>query len=139
MRKICLVILLGCFSLSLFAQPTFPVNGVGDERTTTFAFTHATIVKDPQQTLQNATMLVRNGKIIAIGTDIKVPGDAIVTDCSGKTIYPSFIDIYADYGMPAAQSAPSGLHQLFHVHAWSNLLAKSPTHVIRASHRRSPQ
>ena len=108
MRKICLVILLGCFSLSLFAQPTFPVNGVGDERTTTFAFTHATIVKDPQQTLQNATMLVRNGKIIAIGTDIKVPGDAIVTDCSGKTIYPSFIDIYADYGMPAAQSAPSG-------------------------------
>lgn len=108
MRKICLVILLGCFSLSLFAQPTFPVNGVGDERTTTFAFTHATIVKDPQQTLQNATMLVRNGKIIAIGTDINVPGDAIVTDCSGKTIYPSFIDIYADYGMPAVQSAPSG-------------------------------
>jgi imidazolonepropionase-like amidohydrolase len=108
MRKICLAILLGCFSLSLFAQPTFSVNGVGDERTTTFAFTNATIVKDPQQTLQNATMLVRNGKIIAIGTDIKVPGDAIVTDCSGKTIYPSFIDIYADYGMPASQPAPSG-------------------------------
>ena len=108
MRKICLAILLGCFSLSLFAQPTFPVNGVGDERATTFAFTHATIVKDPKQTLQNATMLVRNGKIIAIGTDIKVPSDAIVTDCSGKTIYPSFIDIYADYGMPAVQAAASG-------------------------------
>ncbi len=84
MRKICLAILLGCFSLSLFAQPTFPVNGVGDERATTFAFTHATTVKDPQQTLQNATMLVRNGKIIAIGTDIKVPGDAIVTDCRSQ-------------------------------------------------------
>jgi imidazolonepropionase-like amidohydrolase len=106
MRKICLAILLGCFSLSLFAQPTFPVNGVGDERATTFAFTHATIVKDPQNTLTNATMLVRQGKIIALGTNIAVPADAIVTDCAGKTIYPSFIDIYADYGMPAqAQSA----------------------------------
>jgi dihydroorotase-like cyclic amidohydrolase len=113
MRKICLAILMGCFSLSLFAQPTFPVNGVGDERTTTFAFTHATIVKDPQNSLQNATMLVRNGKIIAIGTNVIVPADAIVTDCSGKTIYPSFIDIYADYGMPAQSQGAAGLGRGF--------------------------
>ena len=115
MRKICLAILMGCFSLSLFAQPTFPVNGVGDERTTTFAFTHANIVKDPQNSLQNATMLVRNGKIIAIGTNVIVPADAIVTDCSGKTIYPSFIDIYADYGMPAQSQGAAGLGRGFGV------------------------
>ena len=115
MRKICLAILMGCFSLSLFAQPTFPVNGVGDERTTTFVFTHATIVKDPQNSLQNATMLVRNGKIIAIGTNVIVPADAIVTDCSGKTIYPSFIDIYADYGMPAQSQGAAGLGRGFGV------------------------
>ena len=115
MRKICLAILMGCFSLSLFAQPTFPVNGVGDERTTTFAFTHATIVKDPQNSLQNATMLVRNGKIIAIGTNVNVPADAIITDCSGKTIYPSFIDIYADYGMPAQSQGAAGFGRGFGV------------------------
>ncbi|MEN9951012.1 MAG: hypothetical protein RLY85_1764 [Bacteroidota bacterium] len=113
MRKICLAILLGCFSLSLFAQPTFPVNGVGDERATTFAFTHATIVKDPQNTLTNATMLVRQGKIIALGTNIAVPADAIVTDCAGKTIYPSFIDIYADYGMPAQAQGAGGFGRGF--------------------------
>ena len=113
MRKICLAILMGCFSLSLFAQPTFPVNGVGDERATTFAFTHATIVKDPQNSLQNATMLVRNGKIIAIGTNVNVPADAIVTDCSGKTIYPSFIDIYSDYGMAAQSQGAGGLGRGF--------------------------
>lgn len=104
MRKFCLAILLGCFSMSLFAQPTFPVNGVGDERETTYAFKNATIVKNAQQQLSNATMLVRNGKIIAIGTSVAVPADAIVIDCSGKFIYPSFIDVYADYGMPAQQA-----------------------------------
>jgi len=90
--------------MSLFAQPTFPVNGVGDERETTYAFKNATIVKNAQQQLSNATMLVRNGKIIAIGTSVAVPADAIVIDCSGKFIYPSFIDVYADYGMPTQQA-----------------------------------
>ena len=90
--------------MTLFSQPTFPVNGVGDERETTYAFKNATLVKSAQQQISNATMLVRNGKIIAIGTMVAVPADAIVIDCSGKFIYPSFIDAYADYGMPTQQS-----------------------------------
>jgi imidazolonepropionase-like amidohydrolase len=85
--------------MSLFAQPTFPVNGVGDERETTYAFKNATIVKNAQQQISNATMLVRDGKIIAIGTSVTIPADAVVVDCSGKFIYPSFIDIYSDYGI----------------------------------------
>ncbi len=107
MRKLCLAILLGCFSMSLFAQPTFPVNGVGDERETTYAFKNATIVKNAQQQLSNATMLIRNGKILAIGTSVAIPADAIVVDCSGKFIYPSFIDAYSDYGIaPVPMGAP---------------------------------
>ena len=90
--------------MTLFSQPTFPVNGVGDERETTYAFKNATLVKSAQQQISNATMLVRNGKIIAIGTMVTVPSGAIVIDCSGKFIYPSFIDAYADYGMPTQQS-----------------------------------
>jgi len=109
MRKICLAILLGCFSLSLFAQPTFPVNGVGDERETIYAFTHATIVKNSQSSLQDATMLIRNGKIIGLGNGVTIPASALVIDCTGKTIYPSFIDLYADYGMPAQQQMGGGM------------------------------
>lgn len=90
--------------MTLFSQPTFPVNGVGDERETTYAFKNATIVKNAQQQISNSTMLVRNGKIIALGTMVTVPADAIVIDCTGKFIYPSFIDVYADYGMPAQQA-----------------------------------
>jgi len=105
MRKICLAILLGCIQMTVFSQPTFPVNGVGDERETTYAFTHASIVKDPQTTMTDATMLVKNGKIIALGTVNTIPAGAIVIDCSGKVIYPSFIDIYADYGISGPQQA----------------------------------
>lgn len=113
MRKLCLTILLGCFSIALFSQSTFPVNGVADERETTFAFKNATIVKDAQNTLTNATMIVRNGKIIAIGTAVTIPADAIVVDCTGKYIYPSFIDLYADYGMPAQAQAQGGFGRGF--------------------------
>ena len=108
MRKLCLTILLGCFSIALFSQSTFPVNGVADERETTYAFKNATIVKDAQSTLTNATMIIRNGKIMAIGTAVTIPADAIVVDCTGKHIYPSFIDLFADYGMPAQAQAQGG-------------------------------
>jgi imidazolonepropionase-like amidohydrolase len=103
MRKICLIILIGCIQMTAFSQPTFPVNGVGDQRETIYAFTHATIVKDPQTTLTNGTMIVKNGKILAIGSANTIPADAVVIDCTGKTIYPSFIDLYADYGISSPQ------------------------------------
>jgi len=39
--------------------------------------------------------------------------DAIVVDCTGKYIYPSFIDLYADYGMPAQAQAQGGFGRGF--------------------------
>ena len=101
MRRSLFTFLLVLALSPAMAQTGFPVNGVADPRHGTFAFTNATIVRDPQTTIQNATLVVRDGKIIAIGTGIPVPGEALVTDCKGKFIYPSFIDIYSDYGTPA--------------------------------------
>ncbi|WP_439504792.1 amidohydrolase family protein [Sediminibacterium sp.] len=107
MRKIKL--LFSCLVLTtlLHAQETFPVNGIADKRDGCYAFTNATIVKDAQNTIQNGTMVIRDGKIVAVGTSVVVPKDALVIDCKDKFIYPSFIDIYTDYGMPAIQR-PSG-------------------------------
>ncbi|GEO09763.1 amidohydrolase family protein [Segetibacter aerophilus] len=102
------VFLLGLWSTSLLvAQRTFPVNGVADERSSAYAFTNATIVKDGQTTLQKATLIIREGKIVAVGTSVSIPRDAIVIDSKDKYIYPSFIDIYSDYGIPAAPRAPA--------------------------------
>ncbi len=102
-------LLLSCLiCIATAAQETFPVNGVTDSRTDYFAFTNATIIKDPQTTLQNATLLIRKGKIVAAGTNISVPKDAVVVDCKGKYIYPSFIDLFSDYGVPVPKSSGDG-------------------------------
>ncbi len=108
MRKLCATIFLGCLGLSLFAQPTFPVNGVADQRESLYAFKNATIVQDAQHLIPNATLLVRKDKIVAVGSSVVVPADAIVIDCSGKFIYPSFIDLYADYGTASPQQQGGG-------------------------------
>ncbi len=96
--------------MQMAAQPTFPVNGVADPKSNSYAFINATIVKDGQATLTNATLVIKDGKIIAIGNNITVPKDAVVTDCKGKYIYPSFIDIYSDYGITAPAAQRSGFN-----------------------------
>ncbi|HEX7902518.1 MAG TPA: amidohydrolase family protein, partial [Chitinophagaceae bacterium] len=100
-----LVFVMALLSVSVFlpAQVTFPENGVADPRHGQYAFTNATIVKDATTTLTNATMVIKDGKIIAVGSNLKAPAGAVEIDCKGKYIYPSFIDIYADYGTPQAQ------------------------------------
>src|SRR5215213_514896 len=95
------------FTTSALAQATFPENGVADPRHGHYAFTNATIVKDANTTLTNASLIIKDGKIIAIGTNLKVPAGAVEVNCSGKYIYPSFIDIYADYGIALPQRAAS--------------------------------
>src|SRR5689334_16923606 len=101
------------FSILGRAQVTFPVNGITDPRTHCYAFTRATIVKDDQTTLNDATIVIREGKIIAVGNNAAVPKDAVVIDCSGKYIYPSLIDIYTDYGIPQAQRQQAERPQQF--------------------------
>jgi imidazolonepropionase-like amidohydrolase len=117
MRKYCffprgkLFLLVGLF-FSIhpvaMAQVTFPVNGIADPQVKCYAFTNATIVKDVQTTLTNATLVIREGKVIGVGNSVTIPKDAVVVDCSGKYIYPSFIDIYSDYGIPVPQRTAGG-------------------------------
>ncbi|MBO0948154.1 amidohydrolase family protein [Fibrella forsythiae] len=101
MRKHLLLLLLAVgFTKSGLAQSIIPQNGVHDERPNFYAFTNATIVVDPQTTLQNATLIVRNGRIEAIGTSVTVPAGAVVANLAGRRIYPGLIDLDSDYGMP---------------------------------------
>lgn len=89
------------------AQETFPVNGIADERPEVFAFTNAIIHKDYQTTIENGTLLIRKGKIVAAGKNVALPKDAVVIDLKGLHVYPSFIDLYAEYGVPPAKK-PEG-------------------------------
>ena len=103
MKKITLILLPFLFvllSVGSFAQETFPRNNVADQREGLYAFTNAIIHKSWNEKLDNATLIIRKGKIEAIGSGIAIPDGAVIIDLAGKIIYPSFIDIYTDYGMP---------------------------------------
>ncbi|MCB9082479.1 MAG: amidohydrolase family protein [Lewinellaceae bacterium] len=69
---------------SLFAQVEKPVKG-------TFALTNATIETVTKGTL-TGTLLIRDGKIAALGSNVTVPAGATVIDCQGLTLYPGMID-----------------------------------------------
>jgi imidazolonepropionase-like amidohydrolase len=106
MQKLKLLLLLPAFvitAVQINAQASFPLNDVASPKDGCYAFTNATIIKDAQTTLQNATLVIRRGKIENAGNNISIPKEAVVIDCKGKYIYPSFIDVFSDYGIAAPQ------------------------------------
>ncbi|HEY0652766.1 MAG TPA: amidohydrolase family protein [Chryseosolibacter sp.] len=105
---VAVVLALICLAWNVHAQETFPVNDVKDTRAGAHAFTNATIVVDHQTTIQNATLLVKSGKIEQVGANIKVPAGYSEIDLKGKYIYPSLIDMYTNYGLPAAETSRGG-------------------------------
>ena len=111
--SVALLIFFNCllFLNNINAQATFPINGISNPTEGAYAFTNATIVKDASNQISNATLLIRNKKIIAVGNNITIPKDAVVIDCKGKYIYPSFIDLYSDYGINVPQRSSSGFNR----------------------------
>ena len=107
MKRIYVWALLMCTAVSAIAQESFPINGIRDIRTGLYAFTNATIIQNEKTKLEKATLLIKQGKIIAVGTSVAIPKDAVVVDCAGKFIYPSFVDPFTDYGAGQAKR-PAG-------------------------------
>ena len=78
---------------------TSPTDGMRVNTPTVHAFTNATIITAPGEIHENATLVIRNGVIEAVGRNASVPADARVWDMEGKTIYPGFIDAHSGVGM----------------------------------------
>lgn len=89
----------------LFPQGTFPSNGAPSPVHSLHAFINATLYTDYQTVLSKGMMLVRDGKIVEVGQNLSIPADAIVHDLKGRFVYPSFIDLYSEYGMPESRPA----------------------------------
>jgi imidazolonepropionase-like amidohydrolase len=61
----------------------------------TLVIQNATVMTVTQGTIEGASILVRDGKIAAVGTDVRVPTNATVIDASGKYVTPGIIDAHA--------------------------------------------
>jgi imidazolonepropionase-like amidohydrolase len=90
--------------VSLHAQDYFPTNeGVKTQNTNYTVFENAKIHVDPNTVIENGMFAVRDGKITAIGKSLNVPANSHRIDLKGKEVYPSFIDVYSEFGVKKPQ------------------------------------
>ena len=94
---LCIVHFLACMSLSAAAdQTSTPQEALRSNVPHVVAITGAMVVSHPDATAIPATIVVRHGRIEAIGADVKIPPDAREINLTGKTIYAGFIDAYSE-------------------------------------------
>jgi len=77
-------------------------------RPTVYAITNATIVPVVGPKVQNGTVIIRDGKIAAVGAGIAVPQGATVIDAKGLFVYPGLIDSGTRLGLVEIGSVPGG-------------------------------
>ncbi len=87
---------------------TSPVAGIADRTPRTVALTHARLVIKPGSVVEDGTLLIRDGMIVAAGSKVAIPTDAAVTDLGGRSVFAGFIDAGSDYGQPAPAPAARG-------------------------------
>jgi imidazolonepropionase-like amidohydrolase len=109
MKKSMLLLCLFWCSTTILAQDYFPENeGVKANNNNYTAFTNAKIYVTPTEVVQKGTLLIQNGKVVSVGSNVTVPKNSIVVDLSGKSIYPSFIDVYSKFGVEQPKRKPGG-------------------------------
>lgn len=96
-------LLLGGFSLQ--AQVTFPDNGVKETHEKVYSITGVTIHVDHERTISNGTLVIKSNRIEKVLEGNKPEKGSVVIDMTGKHVYPSFIDLYSNYGMGETQSS----------------------------------
>ena len=72
--------------------------------TRALAVTNARVVTAPGRVLDRATVVVRDGRIEAVGRDLAVPFDARVIDGDSLTVYAGFVDAFGTEGIKKAEA-----------------------------------
>jgi imidazolonepropionase-like amidohydrolase len=67
----------------------------------TVAFTGARIIPIAGAEIDNGTLVVRDGKIVAVGSNVAIPADARRIDLAGRTIMPGLVDSHSHIGEAA--------------------------------------
>jgi len=78
--------------LAVLALPAPAQDGPIRTYTGTFALTNARIETVANGVIEKGTVVLRDGRIEAVGANVPTPADAEVIDCTGLTLYPGFID-----------------------------------------------
>ena len=105
MRNLMLLVVGLLSLLQVNAQENFPVNGVASKYEVVHAFINAQIHINAETSLKRAVLIIKNDKILSVGTTVNIPSNAIIHNLEGAHIYPSFIDPYSNYGLPTVEKS----------------------------------
>ncbi|MGH7542111.1 MAG: amidohydrolase family protein [Gemmatimonadota bacterium] len=111
-------IVTALLALGLLAEPA--PSRAQDGAPEAYAITGATVHTVSGGTIENATVVLRDGRILAVGPDAPVPPGAEVIDATGKHVYPGMIDAFSRLGLTeiGAVSATNDAEELgdFNIH-----------------------
>ncbi|MFA0810079.1 amidohydrolase [Microbulbifer epialgicus] len=71
----------------------------------------ATLLTGTGEQLENADLLLEDGKVAQVGKDLKAPKGALIVDGKGKWVTPGIIDVHShlgDYPAPSIESSQDG-------------------------------
>jgi imidazolonepropionase-like amidohydrolase len=92
-------LLLGALAAGMFA--------VCPTQAQTVAITGGTVYPVSGPVIQNGTVLMRDGKIVAVGASVAVPAGAQRIDATGKIVTPGLIDAATQLGLVEISGEPS--------------------------------
>lgn len=63
------------------------------------AIKNAKIITMAGETIKNGTILISEGKILDVGSNLKIPKNCQIVDKTGKTVFPGFVDAHTHLGI----------------------------------------
>ncbi len=76
--------------------------GLRDNTPRWHAITGARIVIAPGKVIERGTLVMRDGRVTAVGADVVAPAGARVWKLDGRTVYAGFVDLNSSIGVPAS-------------------------------------
>jgi imidazolonepropionase-like amidohydrolase len=76
-----------------------PVASAQSQPSSTYAITHAKIFTLAGNPIEEGTLIIRDGKIAAVGAGVEVPAGAQVIDAKGLQVYPGLFDPITQMGL----------------------------------------
>ena len=78
------------------------LEGLRDNTPRWHAITGARIVVAPGKVIENGTLVMRDGRITAVGADVAIPNGARLWKLEGRSVYAGFIDLASLVGVPTS-------------------------------------
>ena len=93
-----------------------PVNGIRPADLRTHAIVGATVVTAPGTRIEDASLIIRDGVIEAVGRNLAIPPEARVWSAKGLTVYPGLIDAAVLVELEGGAAGGAGAHWNDRVH-----------------------